>query len=223
LKRMQWEQFTAVRRNESADALWIRNRDQHVRQMLRHWFAQAAIRRNAQVAAAIAEEPESPSLRPASRAASRSRSAQRSAATSPPAATPAYMRTPSRSRRGGRFRSLPTPAPVTPFTFDASYLATTPAPLPPPLPSFEAAQPPSPSLAAIPADDAGLDTLTPQVTPFARKLRAGGFASTPAPSILRSSIFGRSAVQVGPGGTTKSVRFAGGSRFQRGTEHEKSS
>ncbi|KAF2215994.1 hypothetical protein CERZMDRAFT_23246, partial [Cercospora zeae-maydis SCOH1-5] len=41
LKRVQWATFTASRRAESADALWARNRDQHIRQMLRHWAAQA--------------------------------------------------------------------------------------------------------------------------------------------------------------------------------------
>ena len=226
LKKLQWQQFTAVRRSESADALWARNRDQHVRQMLRHWCAQAVARRYAKASAAADEEPESPSLRPASRAASRSRSAQRLAASSPPAATPAYMRTPSRSRRAGRFRPLPTPAPLTPFTFDRSYLTTTPAPLPPPsnLQANQDRHPPFPPDTLLDGTEpVDLDILTPQVTPFARKLRAGGIASTPAPSALRSSIFGRSAVPTGYGGTAKSVRFAGGSRFQGGRSHEKSS
>ncbi|KAK5125912.1 hypothetical protein LTR85_011267 [Meristemomyces frigidus] len=197
LKKVQWAQFTAARRSESAEALWARNRDQHVRHWLRGWYVQAFDRRGAKqgVTVDVEEEPDSPSLRPASRAASRSR--ERVPAGSPPAGTPLHMRTLSRSRRAGRFRPLPTPAPGTPFALDPAYLATTPAPL---------------------LDDQALPegTLTPQVTPFARKLRAGGFAATPAPA-LRSSVFGRS-VQ----GTAKSVRFAGGSRFGGGG-HEKSS
>lgn len=199
LKKVQWAQFTAARRAESAEALWTRNRDQHVRHWLRGWYVQAFDRRSAKqaetaAAAQVEEEPDSPSLRPASRAASRSR--ERHPASSPLAFTPASIRTPSRARRAGRLRPLPTPAPGTPFAMDTAYLTTTPAPLPGGLP------------------DVGLDTLTPQVTPFARKLRAGGFAATPAPA-LRSSVFGRSAQ-----GTAKSVRFAGGSRFGG---HEKSS
>ncbi|KAK5129233.1 hypothetical protein LTR08_003736 [Meristemomyces frigidus] len=214
LKKIQWATFTACRRSESAGALWARNRDQHVRAMLRHWFSQAASRR--EVKNRAEEEPDSPSLRPASRAASRS--AQRPPPTSPPGATtPAYMRTPSRSRRAGRFRGLPTPAPMTPFGFDPAYLATTPAPL-----SFTA---PHAAFAAEDARDVGLDEiLTPQVTPFARKLRAGGFAGvTPAP-VLRRSAFGRSGLGTGlgsgigaVGGTAKSVRFAAaGGRFGGG-------
>lgn len=239
LKKLQWAQFTAARRAESAEALWARNRDLHVRQMLRHWYSQTLARKAARepapppAAAAVEEEegqqgrevePESPSLRPASRAASRSRSRSAQRAVSPAAATPAYMRTPSRSsRRAGRFRPLlPTPAPGTPFGggFEEGYLVTTPAPLPLPFSTFVAGN-----------AEAGEGVLTPQVTPFARKLRAGGFgaaggvggygASTPAPA-LRTGGFGRSVQGVGVGGTAKSVRFAGGSRFGGGG-HEKSS
>lgn len=204
VKRMQWVIFTAARRVESADALWARNRDQHIKQMLRHWALKAGTRKAARTQP---QEPgESPSLRPASRAAARS--AERpSFPSSPPtnATTPGYMRTPSRTRRAGRFKPLPTPANVTPFAFDQSYLVTTPAPL-----------------AAARADVGDENTdffegLTPQITPFARKLRAGGVSSaTPArapPSALRTSVFGRS---MGPGGTAKSVRFAGSSRFGTG-------
>jgi protein SFI1 len=211
LKKLQWAQFTAARRLESAEALWARNRDTHVRQMLRHWHAQTVARRTARTTPAPIpeeEEPESPSLRPASRAASRSGGHRNfDPASSPPTATPAYMRTPSRTRRAGRFRPIPTPAPVTPFAFDPGYLTTTPAPF----------QPNDPNAGLAPgAGD--MSTLTPQVTPFARKLRAGGFLgsntgalgglSTPAPA-LRTSLFARSV----QGGTAKSVRFAGSSRF----------
>ncbi|KAF2163669.1 hypothetical protein M409DRAFT_25857 [Zasmidium cellare ATCC 36951] len=202
LKRIQWAGFTARRRVESADALEARNRDQHVKQMLRHWSSQAIARRKATKAKSSEQrDAESPSLRPASRAASRSR--ERSTfASSPPAhsTTPAYMRTPSRSRRAGRFRPLPTPAHVTPMAFDRSYLVTTPAPL-------SQAQPNQ-------TEDSSniFEGLTPQITPFARKLRAGGVTPAP-PSALRSSILGRSAA----GGTNKSVRFAGSSRFGSGS------
>ncbi|EMD00497.1 hypothetical protein BAUCODRAFT_62439 [Baudoinia panamericana UAMH 10762] len=45
LKRVQWAQFTAARRAESAEALWARNRDLHIRNMIRTWVAQTAARR----------------------------------------------------------------------------------------------------------------------------------------------------------------------------------
>ncbi|KAH9825714.1 Sfi1 spindle body protein [Teratosphaeria destructans] len=202
LRKLQWAHFTAARRVESAEALWTRNRDMHIRHMLRHWHAQTLARQAARQTPAPQEaDPESPSLRPASRAASRSRERERPAlASSPPHqtanTTPAYLRTPSRSRRAARFRPIPTPAPVTPFTFEPGYLSTTPAPVPVP----------------EEVDDA-FSALTPQVTPFARKLRAGGIsglsggrALTPA---LRTTtgLWGRSV----QGGTGKSVRFAKGS------------
>lgn len=206
LKRMQWGTFTAARRVESADALWARNRDQHIKQMLRHWASQASVRKIARLK--LQEAGESPSLRPASRAAARS--AERpSFPSSPPAAaaTPGYMRTPSKTRRPARFKPLPTPAHVTPFAFDQSYLVTTPAPF--------AAVSPDAGRENTEATDI-FEGLTPQITPFARKLRAGGVSATPArvpPSALRTSLFGRS---LGPGGTAKSVRFAGSSRFGTG-------
>ena len=213
LKRLQWAQFTANRRLESADALWLRNRDTHVRQMLRHWLTQTLTRRAPpQTPVGEAQEPDSPSLRPASRAALRS-SALRPAPGSPPVTTPAYMRTPSRSRRAGRFRPLPTPVPITPFAFSSAYLTTTPAPLPRDVDVQQE------------SDDSRVDVgaLTPQVTPFARKLRAGGFGSTPAPAVLRSSVLGRS-VQGTTTGTAKSVRFAGaGTRFGGGAGRLKGS
>ncbi|KAK5107502.1 hypothetical protein LTR62_001074 [Meristemomyces frigidus] len=228
LKKLQWARFTALRRIESADALWLRNRDAHVRSMLRAWAVQTASRRahrsGGQLEEEQEQEPESPSLRPASRIADRSASHKPSSFSSPPAEaaqttlTPAYMRTPSRSRRAGRFRPLPTPAAVTPFAFERSYLVTTPAPLPPGL---------SDPTHTFGGEDVRPGVLAPQVTPFARKLRAGGFgtggirierglsgigaAATPLPAALRSSVLGRS---IGPGGgTAKSVRFAGSSRF----------
>ncbi|KAF2766207.1 Sfi1-domain-containing protein [Teratosphaeria nubilosa] len=207
LRKLQWAQFTAARRVESAEALWTRNRDAHIRHMLRHWHWQALARQAARQTPAPEEaEPESPSLRPASRAASRSRERERSVfASSPPpptaSATPAYLRSPSRSRRAARFRPIPTPAPVTPFAFDPAYLSTTPAP--------------------VSGDD--VSALTPQVTPFARKLRAGGISgvgvltpalrTTTAAAAAAAGLFGRSV----QGGTAKSVRFAQGSgRFGMG-------
>ncbi|KAK0862533.1 hypothetical protein LTS02_007165 [Friedmanniomyces endolithicus] len=245
LKRLQWAQFTAARRAESAEALWARNRDAHVRNIIRLWAAQTTSLRQARHVAATTgvreqddEEPESPSLRPASRAASRSRvpAQEQGFPSSPPMVggpTPAYLRTPSRSRRAGRFRPLGTPAPGTPFAFEMGYLATTPAPLP-----------------AVPTLDVlgdGDGVLTPQVTPFARKLRAGGFGQpqvrppdarsgivgagygtqggteTPAPA-LKNSVSGRSVLGTA---TAKSVRFAGASRFgstgSGGSGHMKSS
>ena len=206
LKKIQWETFTAARRAETADALWARSRDQHFKLMLRHWAAKAAAQKSAKNRPET-QEPESPSVRPASRLASRSAERQAFASSLPTqGATPGYMRTPSRSRRTGRFRPLPTPAHVTPMTFNRDYYVTMPAPL----------------SNVQPADDneessAIFDGLTPQITPFARKLRAGGV--TPAPhSVLRNSILGRS---VAGGGTSKSVRFAGSSRFGPGAAPEK--
>ena len=214
LKRVQWATFTITRKVESAEALWARNRDQHIKHMLRHWASQMAAKKALTRGDAMdenEEEPESPSIRPASRAASRS--ADRAPLSSPPLCdtrntTPGYMRTPSRSRRAGRFRPLPTPAPFTPMALDSAYLATTPAPLP--------------NTADAEIDFSAGDTtsLTPQVTPFSRKLRAGGFTPAP-PSALRTTVFGRSV----QGGTNKSVRFAGASRFRssRGERHDKNS
>ncbi|KAI7087366.1 Sfi1-domain-containing protein [Hortaea werneckii] len=242
MKKLQWTQFTAARRAESAEALLLRNRDQHIRQMLRHWALLTADRRTARAITSTAkgpedEEPESPSLRPASRqrAASRSRERPGFLPASPPepSATPGYMRTPSRSsRRAGRFRPLPTPRGMTPFSFGEGYISTTPAPLP----SIQhisrsgAATDVVPSTTGqeseerdVAGNEDGMSTLTPQITPFARKLRAGGFgasnvappgtstvAATPGPSALRSSVFGRSVLGGGAVGTAKSVRFASG-------------
>lgn len=202
LKRMQWATFTAARRAESADALWARNRDQHVKNMIRHWALQASASR----AAKNQERAyDSPSLRPASRAAARSAEKQ-ILPSSPPtaAATPGYMRTPSRSRRAPRFKPLPTPAHITPFNFDQRYLSTTPAPL--------ANVRPEADYEAADASDV-FEGLTPQITPFARKLRASGITPARVPqSALKSSVFGRSTA----GGTNKSVRFAGAGRFGAG-------
>ena len=210
LRRLQWATFTTSRKVESADALWARNRDQHIRHMLRHWAAQTVARRAAaaedtgEITELQAAEPESPSLRPASRAAFRSAVPDITLASSPQTrmnamATPSYLRTPSRPRRAGRFRPLPTPAPITPMAFDSALLASTPAPLP-------TIHQPSP-------EERPFEGLTPQVTPFSRKLRAGGFpqaAPAAAPtSALRRAAFQRS-VQTGTG---KSVRFAGSGRF----------
>ncbi|KAI7204589.1 hypothetical protein KC324_g705 [Hortaea werneckii] len=262
MKKLQWTQFTAARRAESAEALLLRNRDQHIRQMLRHWALVTADRRTVRASTPAPkegedDEPESPSLRPASRqrAASRSRERPGFLPHSPPetSATPGYMRTPSRSsRRAGRFRPLPTPKAMTPFSFGEGYLSTTPAPLPSIQQTSRSAAGETdvvPSMTEQESEERdtagnedGMSTLTPQITPFARKLRAGGFggnnaapagtatvAATPGPSVLRSSVFGRSVL----GGTAKSVRFAGGgtsgdgwrgSRVGRRDEgHEKSS
>jgi protein SFI1 len=213
LRRVQWATFTATRKAESGEALWARNRDQHVRQMLKHWASQTAERRTtvAQARDAVRtgeEEPESPSLRPASRVASRSREGAYAFTSSPPPrdlpqSTPGYMRTPSRPRRAGRFRPLPTPAAVTPMAFDSTYLANTPGPLP-------QGRRASPGVRGL--DDPRVD-MSNQVTPFSQKLRAGGIQASRLggqSSVLRRGELGRST----QGGTNKSVRFAGSSRFR---------
>ncbi|KAM0708117.1 hypothetical protein Q7P35_004767 [Cladosporium inversicolor] len=200
LKRLQWATFTVSQQTNTADALLARNFDKHFKNMFRHWSTKASTLRAARTAKLDeTNEPESPSIRSASRAAARSASRERfdpSQSTSYTPGTPGYMRTPSRSRRAGRFRPIPTPGAVTPFAFDPGYLATTPAP-------FTAANSPLPT------------GLTPQVTPFARKLRAGGFVEMP-PSALRTSVFGRSSSGAAMG-TGKSVRFASANRFARST------
>jgi protein SFI1 len=200
LKKLQWETFTASQQTKTADALLIRNGEKHVKNMLRHWLMKASSSRASKLDQPA--EPESPSIRSASRAAARSASKDRftpSHSTSYTPGTPGYMRTPSRSRRAGRFRPIPTPGAVTPFAFDPGYLATTPAP-------FAAAEN-SNGGSPMPVG------LTPQVTPFARKLRAGGFVEMP-PSALRTSVLGRSGAALGTG---KSVRFASAGRFARST------
>ena len=200
LKRLQWTSFTASQHAKSADALLARTRDQHVKNMLRHWFVKASALRAARN---DLPEPESPSIRPASRAAARSVSPKRfntSQVVSYTPGTPGYMRTPSRSRRAARFRPIPTPAAITPFAFGQAYLTTTPAPFT----GGGNVSSPTPGAAA---------GLTPQVTPFSRKLRAGGFNSMP-PSALRNSVFGRSTAAMGTG---KSVRFARAGRFAQST------
>lgn len=203
LKRLQWAGFAASQKTKSADALLERNKDQHVKQMLRHWFAQASALRAAKLEAAEPNaEPESPSIRPASRAAARSvdRYTPSRATSYTPKGTPGYMHTPSRSRRAGRFRPIPTPAAGTPFAFEPAYLTTTPAPFA----AGENSDSPTP---------AAVRGLTPQVTPFSRKLKAGGFGSMP-PSALRNSVLGRSTAGFGTG---KSVRFAKAGRFAQST------
>jgi protein SFI1 len=199
LKKLQWETFTASQQTKTADALLVRNGEKHVKNMLRHWFMKASSLRASRLDQPA--EPESPSIRSASRAAARSASKDRftpAHSTSYTPGTPGYMRTPSRSRRAGRFRPIPTPGAITPFAFDPGYLATTPAPF----------------TAAENSDSPMPVGLTPQVTPFARKLRAGGFVEMP-PSALRTSVLGRSDAAMGTG---KSVRFASAGRFARSTK-----
>ena len=98
LKRIQWQQFTAMRRAESADALWARNRDTHMRQMLRYWSGKVSVQRTQralQERGLDPDEPESPSLRPASRAASRSaREPSSGSSAELDGSVPGYMRTP---------------------------------------------------------------------------------------------------------------------------------
>ncbi|KAF2721486.1 hypothetical protein K431DRAFT_224140 [Polychaeton citri CBS 116435] len=214
LKRLQWLSFTNARQEESADALRTRNRDQHVRQMLRHWAIRATTRK---VVSNDEEdrEPESPSIRPASRARARSASLERNTPALPPsskATAPAYMRSPSRSSRAraSRFRPLPTPASFTPMSFTSAYLLTTPDPLETTaLPSTRTVK----SAYQVGTDVAlQSEGMAPQITPFSRKLRAGGFTPAgPPPSALKR-IFGRS---IG-GASSKSVRFAGGGRSGSG-------
>ncbi|QIW97160.1 hypothetical protein AMS68_002678 [Peltaster fructicola] len=193
-KRLRATGFALARLKDSSNVFHERLRERHRLQMLRH-FAQLALERRAK---AHDREPDSPSIRPASRAASRSDSRPGSAYQRSPireaTGTPAYLRTPSRARRS-RFKAIPTPAPYTPFAFTPAYLTTTPAPQ---------------QTALASGQTIALEGLTPQITPFNRKLRANGIATDVRPaSILRSRPFGRS---IGPG-TDKSVRFA--SRFQR--------
>ncbi|GAB7366136.1 hypothetical protein MBLNU230_g7698t1 [Neophaeotheca triangularis] len=245
LRKLQWTTFTTARRTESAEALRKRNRELQVRELLRAWAAKTAAKTQPALdEAGVVDlpEPESPSLRPASRAAARSVSRDRF--TSPgrrgrvgdrgegsrdDRAGATSVATPSRSRTSSRFRALPTPRAGTPFALDTGYLVTTPAPL-------------QSGAAGVEAGGITMEGLTPQITPFARKLRAGGVSSfdsaggdvgggvgggvgegaaatatpvVPPPSALKRSVFGRS---VGIGGTGKSVRFAsggdgGGGRF----------
>ena len=203
LRRLLWDSFTAARRNESAEALWLRTRDLHIRFMIRHWSVQASERRmvrqsrSTRAGRFLGEDgPDSPSLGPANRAASRTSATRPSSPPQAASGTPRYIgSSPLRSRRAGRFRPIPTPALNTPLRFDPAYWVTTPAPTL------------SRHINRSTSEDVDADEMqvpaspTPQVTAFARKLRAGGFAaSAPAPpSAMRSA---------GPGGTGKSVRFA---------------
>ncbi|KAF2480106.1 Sfi1 spindle body protein-domain-containing protein [Neohortaea acidophila] len=207
LKRMQWATFTVTRKVESADALLARYRDQHIKHMIRHWAAQAAAKRAAVTfdPTTAEQDPESPSLRPASRAASHSVPPSSPSEGRILHSTPGYLRTPSRSKRAARFKPLPAVVPFTPMAIEPSYFVTTPAP----------------ALNQQGADESMLG-LTPQVTPFERKLRAGGFAPPP-PSALRASAVSSFVNPIA--GTAKSVRFAGSSRFRRTNDdgHEKDS
>lgn len=200
-KRLEWAKFTASRNTQTAEALLSRNHDQHVKQMLRVWFAKAVAAREAKrTSYEPFDEPESPSIRASQvKKMSISRfSASRPTSYTPK--TPAYMQTPSRSRRPGRLRLIPTPAPGTPFGLDPGYMTTTPAPL------TAGGNGSSPMAGAV-------SGLTPQITPFSRKLRAGGFGSVP-PSALKTSVFGRPGASIGTG---KSVRFAKAGRFSQST------
>ena len=209
LRRLQWATFTALQKVALADAVWARFRDQHIRQMLRYWATQTVARRatvaeTGEVTEVAGDEIESPSLRPASRAALRSTTTGLALQSSPPTQTmlgptPTYLRTPSRPRRAGRFRPLPTPATFTPMAFDSSLIASTPAPA---------------SASRLPdVDERLFDGETPQVTPFSQRLRASALpqdgSTIPPPSALRYPAFNRS-VQLGTG---KSVRFVGSGRF----------
>nr|POE81229.1 hypothetical protein CFP56_77451 [Quercus suber] len=223
LKRMQWVSFSAAqyaaRRRESAEALVARTRAAHMKRIIRIWQAQSAAsiaRKTQQIKARGRQaEPESPSLRPANRAASRS---TQPSEVRPPTAEdvhmPTYLRTPSRSRNIGRFRPvLLTPAPITPFDFDPAYLVTVPDPLHTggAYVKDNTEQTYTPLQSISTSASAGQEALASQVTPFSRKLRAGGFSAarpstTPAsvPSALRNSM-----INPAIGGTGKSVRFSG--------------
>lgn len=132
---------------------------------------------------------------------------------------PGYLRTPSKrtARTRARFTNIPSQAPPTsafrPEVFDRSLLSsTTPAPL-------------------TAGGVRDMEALTPQVTPFDRKMRAGGYSqdsTTPAtapPGTNRrfgQSRFGR---RVGPGfDTGRTVRFGvAGELSDTPAPHEKSS
>lgn len=122
---------------------------------------------------------------------------------------PGYLRTPSKrtARAKARFKTVSsqvgsgmpstTPAGLPPRIFgDGSVASTTPAPL-----------------TAGGID--GMEALTPQITPFDRKLRAGGYGAAATPAM--GSRFGRSLGF----GTARTARDAGAPRA--GEVHEKSS
>ncbi|KAK6433881.1 hypothetical protein LTR95_009937 [Oleoguttula sp. CCFEE 5521] len=243
LKTLQWATFTASQQSHTALALQSRNRDQHIRHMLRHWVSQTAARRaiaNAEPDIELEAEPESPSLRPASRAAARSlsRDRLRDRYTSPtrPAqgyvgSTPGYLRTPSRSRRAvGRFRPIPTPGPYTPLAFTPAYLVTA-------TPGVQVDEGAELNMGSSPPAPTGL-AQGGQVTPFAQRLREVGVVEAiPTSAITGTGAGGSRPVSVlrrglrqsvtGGTGTGKSVRFAGAGRFSSGgtrsQDHLKSS
>ena len=136
---------------------------------------------------------------------------------------PGYLRTPSKrtARTKARFRNIPSQAPPSavasafrPESFDRSVLSsTTPAPL-------------------TTGGVIDMEALTPQVTPFDRKMRAGGYSqesNTPAtaPPGTANRRFGQSRFgrSVGPGfDTGRTVRFGAPTGLvDTPAPHEKSS
>lgn len=200
LKRLRFAAFTTARLNDNSRMLHERLMQQRHHQMLRHLAAMVKERKAERVNETdLKDEPESPSTRPASRAAQRSSSKPTSARPQDASMlksqpnTPAYLRTPLRGRRG-HLRLLPTPAPHTPFNFIPGITTSTPAPN------------------ASTTDDTMLtssDAGSPWVTPFERKLRAGGIgpggtlASSLRRTVLTKSV-GRHITSTG-----RSVRFLG--------------
>lgn len=194
LKRLRFAALTSTRLNDSSRLLQERLTQHHHHRILRHL---AAVAKGRIVARSndTDRDPESPSSRPASRAASQPtrKSSARSTATSN-LDIPVYLRTPSRARKS-LLRQLPTPAPYTPFVFTPGLLTGTPVQAQPLL------------------DDSLIDdetNMTPKVTSFRNKLRAGGISTGgPQARSLYRDVLSRSA---GPAGlsTGKSVRFLGG-------------
>ncbi|KAF2149268.1 Sfi1-domain-containing protein [Myriangium duriaei CBS 260.36] len=194
--------FVLRRQSETAQAWHDRKFAQHSKEMIRYWATRASERRTIR----IAGDPDSPSKTPMLRA---SRNSRRGLDTSfdfgstfrvgelpeygvgvdatgvsdmsfGASLLPGYLRTPSRrtGRTRARFKSIPERAvgAALPSTnsgildFGSSVIgSTTPAPL-------------------VPGSIVDLEILTPQVTPFQRKLRAGGYAESTTPASIPQNV-----------------------------------
>ncbi|KAF2227538.1 Sfi1 spindle body protein-domain-containing protein [Elsinoe ampelina] len=222
LRKLSDTVFVLQRTADTASAWKDRKFVQHQREMLRHWAMQANGRRTMRDAG----DPDSPSKTPTMRASKMSKSRGRagdsilglndvsraeqwtrfddlgeqldgvdqSAMSFGATPLPGYLRTPSRrtARSRARFRTVQEqPGSRQTRTIDSRTMdfgssvvgSTTPAPL-------------------APGQLEDMETLTPQVTPFQRKMRAGGYQNSTTPL---------TAPTIGLAGMSA---FASSSRFQ---------
>lgn len=223
-RRLSDTVFVLRRQIDTAQAWQDRKFNQHRKEMIRYWAVRTTDRR----ATRNADDPESPTKTSMSRLLRRSRRNDTSLDMAATARTqdvseysvdlstgedvdfsfgatplPGYLRTPSRrtARARSRFKTIPErsaaidgSATTAVLDFGSSVIgSTTPAPF-------------------APGNVVDMETLTPQVTPFQRKMRAGGFpeSTTPFTAPRSAPTGGRFGASARPRDTGRTVRFGDG-------------